>query len=112
MERKFDIGDRVICLQSGVVGKVFGFYTPTACAEQTKVLTDDERIYHAPTNEWIKYDAIYYVGPTFNSICGKLNTVVNTNIEMPKDFNRLVRYEILKELRKQEKVKAVMLGCD
>ena len=30
MDRKFDIGDRVICKESGVIGKVLKFYNPTA----------------------------------------------------------------------------------
>lgn len=52
MNRKFNIGDRIICITTGVVGKCLKFYTPTACAEQTMVLTDDGRRYHAPTSEW------------------------------------------------------------
>lgn len=52
MERKFSKGDRVICMTTGVTGKCINFYTPTACAEQTMVITDDGRRYHAPTSEW------------------------------------------------------------
>lgn len=55
MDREFDIGDRVICNESGVVGKVIKFYTPTSCEEQTMVLCDDRRRYHAPTSTWRKY---------------------------------------------------------
>lgn len=55
MKRDFDIGDRVVCVLSGVVGEVIRFYFPTACPEQTMVLTDDGRKYHAPTTEWKKY---------------------------------------------------------
>lgn len=58
MERKFDINDRVICRESGVVGKVLRFYVPTSCAEQTMVLTDDGREYHAPTSTWVKCSEI------------------------------------------------------
>lgn len=54
MRRDFDIGDRVVCISSGVIGEVIRFYFPTACAEQTMVLTDDGRKYHAPTAEWRK----------------------------------------------------------
>lgn len=53
MEREFNIGDRILCTVSGVVGKCIGFYTPTACEEQTMVLTDDGRRYHAPTSTWV-----------------------------------------------------------
>ena len=48
-ERKFNIGDRIMCVETGVVGKCIKFYIPTACEEQTMVLTDDGRRYHAPT---------------------------------------------------------------
>lgn len=53
-KRNFEIGDRVICISSGVIGEVIRLYFPTACAEQTMVLTDDGRKYHAPTTEWRK----------------------------------------------------------
>ena len=52
MNRTFNIGDRIVCTVTGVVGKCIKFYTPTASAEQTMVLTDDGRRYHAPTSEW------------------------------------------------------------
>lgn len=54
MNRNFDIGDRVICKESGVIGKVLKFYTPTSCEEQTMIETDDNRQYHAPTRTWKK----------------------------------------------------------
>lgn len=56
MDRSFDIGDTVLCIESGVVGEVLSFYTPTSCEKQTMVLTDDGRKYHAPTNCWVKFD--------------------------------------------------------
>ena len=52
--RTFYIGDKVICVSSGVIGVVEKFYTPTTCAEQTMVITQDGRKYHAPTREWRK----------------------------------------------------------
>ena len=58
MKRDFNIRDRVICVSSGVIGEAIRFYFPTACAEQTMVLTDDGRKYHAPTAEWRKLDDI------------------------------------------------------
>lgn len=54
MNRKIGLGDLVICEESGVVGKAIKFYTPTSCAEQTMVVTDDGRKYHAPTSAWRK----------------------------------------------------------
>ncbi len=56
MYRKFGIGDMVICKTSGVTGRVIKFYKPTACEEQTMVVTGDGRKYHAPTSEWIKIE--------------------------------------------------------
>ena len=51
--RNFGIGDRVICDISNVKGEVQRFYTPTGdIEEQTLVLCDDGRMYHAPTSTW------------------------------------------------------------
>lgn len=60
MSRRFNIGDRIICIESGVVGKCIKFYIPTACEEQTMVITYDGRKYHAPTREWrlVKEDEV------------------------------------------------------
>ena len=44
MSRRFDIGDRIICTESGVSGICEKFYYPTACEEQTMVETADGRI--------------------------------------------------------------------
>ena len=57
-QRGFDIGDRVICTESGVIGKAIKFYYPTACAEQTMIVCDDRRKYHAPSAEFIKVDEL------------------------------------------------------
>ena len=56
MDRGFGIGDSVLCTESGVEGEVLSFYVPTSCAEQTKILTNDGRKYHAPTSTWVKFD--------------------------------------------------------
>lgn len=53
MDRNFEVGDRIMCVTTGVVGLCLEFYTPTGCEEQTMVLTDDGRRYHAPTREWM-----------------------------------------------------------
>ena len=58
MSRRFDIGDRIICTESGVSGICEKFYYPTACEEQTMVETADGRHYHAPTRTWKKVDVI------------------------------------------------------
>lgn len=57
-QRGFDIGDRVICTESGVIGRAIQFYYPTTCAEQTMILCDDGRKYHAPSTEFIKVDKL------------------------------------------------------
>lgn len=54
MNREFDLEDIVICRKSGVIGKVIKIYVPTACEEQTMVMTEDGRKYHAPTSYWTK----------------------------------------------------------
>lgn len=48
LERGFNIGDRIMCFETGVIGKCIRFYKPTACEEQTMVLTDTGKKYHAP----------------------------------------------------------------
>lgn len=54
--RQFDIGDKVICETSGVWGIVEKFYFPTACAEQTMIVRQDGRRYHAPTSYFAKQE--------------------------------------------------------
>lgn len=54
MRRDIEIGDKVICIASGVRGTVEKFYYPTSCAEQTMVRTPDGRHYHAPTSTWVR----------------------------------------------------------
>ena len=53
-QRGFDKGDRVICRESGVIGKAIKFYYPIACKEQTMILCDDGRKYHAPSDTFVK----------------------------------------------------------
>ena len=52
------IGDRVVCIVSGVRGVITKIYTPTASAMQIMVLTDDGRLYHAPYSTW-RLEALY-----------------------------------------------------
>lgn len=47
--KKIKIGDKVVCIMSGVTGIVIKQYYPTACGEQTMILCPDGRKYHAPT---------------------------------------------------------------
>lgn len=46
------IGDRVICMVSGVHGVITKIYTPTASEMQIMVRTYDGRLYHAPYSTW------------------------------------------------------------
>ena len=50
-----NIGDKVICIASGVVGTIIKFYVPTASSAQIMVITEDGRKYHAPENLWKVY---------------------------------------------------------
>lgn len=54
MELGYDIGDRVMQIDDKVIGEVIKFYCPTACGQQTMILCDDGRKYHAPSETFIK----------------------------------------------------------
>lgn len=45
----YGIGDRVVDKENEIVGIVKRFYFPTACAQQTMIVCDDGREYHAPS---------------------------------------------------------------
>lgn len=49
MNNKINVGDKVICIASGVTGRVIKQYAPTASEEQTMIRCIDGRKYHAPT---------------------------------------------------------------
>ena len=55
MNRRFNVGQLVICKVSGVIGNVTKFYKPTASEEQIAVRTADGREYHAPISTWLEY---------------------------------------------------------
>lgn len=69
MSRGFDIGDRIICTESGVVGICTKIYIPTACGEQAMVRTDDGRMHHAPSLTWKKVEDVSILIPSRN--CGR-----------------------------------------
>lgn len=50
----YNIGDRVIQVEDKVTGKAIKFYVPTACKQQSMILCDDGRKYHAPPDTFIK----------------------------------------------------------
>lgn len=54
MDFGYDIGDRVMQIQEKVIGKVIDMYYPTTCKQQTMILCDDGRKYHAPSDTFIK----------------------------------------------------------
>lgn len=53
LKADIEVGDDVICIASGIKGKVVKQYYPTACEQQTMIQCDDGRLYHAPTNTFI-----------------------------------------------------------
>ena len=50
-----EIGDRVVCMVSGVRGVITSIRTPTASEMQIMVCTDDGRLYQAAYSTW-KYE--------------------------------------------------------
>lgn len=50
-----EIGDRVVCMVSGVRGVITSIHTPTVSEMQIMVCADDGRLYHAPYSTW-KYE--------------------------------------------------------
>lgn len=54
MSLDYGIGDRVMQIEDKVIGEVIKIYYPTACKQQTMVLCDDGRKYHAPSDTFIK----------------------------------------------------------
>lgn len=58
MDFGYGIGDRVIQIDDKVIGEVVKFYAPTACKQQTMILCDDGRKYHAPSDMFAKADGL------------------------------------------------------
>lgn len=54
MDLGYTIGDRVMQIEDKVIGEVIKMYYPTACKQQTMILCDDGRKYHAPSDTFIK----------------------------------------------------------
>lgn len=50
----YDVGDRVVDKESGIIGTVKKFYFPTACGSQTMIVCDDGREYHAPSDCFVE----------------------------------------------------------
>lgn len=50
----FQIGDEVVCIPTGVRGRVVKQYYPTASAQQTMIRTENGLLYHAPTYDFRK----------------------------------------------------------
>lgn len=50
------VGNKVVCYTEGISGVVIKQYRPTACGEQTMIQTADGRMYHAPTECFMKID--------------------------------------------------------
>ena len=101
MSRRFNIGDRIICTESGVIGKCIKFYVPTACEEQTMVITDDGRKYHAPTKEWRLLQEDEARGYVNNEMAELLNPYGKYICEFAKNHNMSIQ-----EATEQSMVKA------
>jgi hypothetical protein len=95
-KRKVNIGDTVLCTVSGVVGVVLSFYYPTSCEEQTMVLTEDGRKYHAPTYTWIKYDVEPLYGSNMGPGYSTCNTYDKSVIRVANDVKMDVSMNIFK----------------
>lgn len=54
MNLGYTIGDRVMQIEDKVIGEAIKFYKPTACKQQTMILCDDGRKYHAPSETFVK----------------------------------------------------------
>lgn len=54
MDLGYTIGDIVMQIEDKVIGEVIRVYYPTACKQQTMILCDDGRKYHAPADTFIK----------------------------------------------------------
>lgn len=102
--RDFDIGDRVICVSTHVCGIVEKFYYPTACSEQTMVITDDGRRYHAPTSEWIRCheqnaEQAHCTSSVSAALPAERETVqININGEIVSVFKDKIEKELYKKL--------------
>lgn len=58
MDLDYAIGDRVMQIENKVIGEVIKMYYPTACKQQTMILCDDGRKYHAPSDTFVKVSKI------------------------------------------------------
>ena len=54
MDFGYGMGDRVMQIQEKAIGKVIDMYCPTTCKQQTMILCDDGRKYHAPSETFVK----------------------------------------------------------
>lgn len=54
----YEIGDKVMQVEDKMIGKVIDMYYPTACKQQTMILCDDRRKYHAPSDTFIKINEL------------------------------------------------------
>lgn len=58
MRLGYDIGDEVIQVDDMIVGRVIKLYKPTACKQQTMILCNNGRRYHAPSESFIKLNEL------------------------------------------------------
>ena len=116
MNLGYDIGDRVMQVEDRVVGKVIQFYFPTACAQQTMIICDDGRKYHAPSTTFIKVDtsiAMSVAAPLIQSAAQPLTVKHNyRNIKVGVHTTVTIDVEELKKQIQAEIYKSMGTGLN
>lgn len=90
--KSFKTGDKVICSESGIVGKVIKCYFPTACEEQTMVRLKNGCKYHAPTRTWSLYtDGMKTSQIIFDEFLTGKNVMIGIDLASSPDRSANVR---------------------
>lgn len=86
MNLGYDIGDRVMQIEQRVIGEVIKFYIPTACKQQTMILCDDGRKYHAPSDTFVKIPEV----PKFAKGAGfPAGQIASQPLLIPRDYRNI-----------------------
>lgn len=115
MDLGYNIGDRVMQIEDRVVGKVIRFYKPTACAQQTMIICDDGRKYHAPSATFIKTDnlALPVAAPLLQSAAQPLIIKHNyRNIKVGENTTVTIDVEELKRQMLEDRYKSMGIGLN
>lgn len=63
------VGDRVVCIPTGIRGEVVKQYYPTASVQQTMIRTENGLLYHAPTYDFRKEEENKNAEEENESVC-------------------------------------------